>query len=429
MSSSMVRTEGSSIRPIRRPGPLALGQRASFWVSAGVVAHTLWTSAAPALTYRLYAEEWHLTHTVTAGVFAIYPVVVVAVLIGFGDISDHIGRRATMLLGLCASLIGAFLFAVAPNVLWLFAGRALMGVGVGLTAGPSTAAMVEFSAEGQSKRAASITAAAQAFGLAAALLLGGTLTQYAPWPLHLSFWVLFVLIALLLAATWFLPRHVDGQASGRWHPKVPAIPHRLRMAFALAAIAVTTAYTHGVLILSLGGQVARDLVGSPNALVNGAALSLFAITSGVLGIVARRLRPRFAMTLGAIASAAGMALLALSVAWHGLSIFLAATALSGAGYSLLFLGGLALINGAVPAQHRGGVLSALYLFAYLSLGVVAFVLGVVATQRGLGLAVDLGAAVITLFSLAAIGLLATERLHGASVPAAPLPGEDRDNSA
>jgi predicted MFS family arabinose efflux permease len=429
MSSSMVRTDGSSIRPARRPGPLVLGQRASFWVSAGVVAHTLWTSAAPAMIYRLYAEQWHLSHTVTTGIFAIYPVVVVAVLIGFGDISDHIGRRATMLMGLCASLIGASLFAVAPNVLWLFAGRALMGVGVGLTAGPSTAAMVEFSAAGQSTRAASITAAAQAFGFAAALLLGGALTQYAPWPMHLSFWVLFVLIALLLAATWFLPRQVGGPASDRWHPKVPAIPHRLRMAFVLAAIAVTTAYTHGVLILSLGGQVARDLVGSPNALVNGAALSLFAITSGVLGIVARRLRPRLAMTLGAIASAAGMGLLALSVACHGLSIFLAATAMSGAGYSLLFLGGLALINGAVPAQHRGGVLSALYLFAYLSLGVVAFVLGVVATQRGLGLAVDLGAAVITLFSLATLGLLATQQLHGASVPAAPFPGDDRSTSA
>jgi MFS family permease len=99
------------------------------------------------MTYRLYAEEWHLTHTVTTGIFAIYPIVVVAALIGFGDISDHIGRRATMLLGLCASLIGALLFAVALNVLCLFAGRAFMGVGVGLTAGASTAAMVEFCAE------------------------------------------------------------------------------------------------------------------------------------------------------------------------------------------------------------------------------------------------------------------------------------------
>lgn len=424
MSSAMVCIDASPICPVRPRRPLALGRRASFWVSAGVVAHTLWTSAAPAMTYRLYVEEWHLTHTVTTGIFTIYPIVVVAALIGFGDISDHIGRRATMLLGLSASLVGVFLFAVAPNVLWLFAGRAFMGVGVGLTVGPSTAAMVEFSPEGQSTRAASITAAAQAFGFAAALLLGGTLTQYAPWPIHLSFWVLSALIALLLGATWFLPRHVVRRASDRWHPKVPAIPHRLGPAFALAAIAVTTAYTHGVLILSLGGQVARDLVGSPNALINGAALSLFAITSGVLGIVARRLRPRLAMMLGAIASAAGMGLLALSVAWHGLSIFLAATGMSGAGYSLLFLGGLALINGVIPAQHRGGVLSALYLFAYLSLGLVAFALGIVATQRGLGLAVDLGAAVITLLSLATIGLLAVPQSPG-SVAGARCSGDAR----
>jgi hypothetical protein len=56
-------------------------------VSAGVVAHTLWTSAAPAMAYRLYAEEWHLSHTATTGIFAIYPAAVVAALIGFGDIA------------------------------------------------------------------------------------------------------------------------------------------------------------------------------------------------------------------------------------------------------------------------------------------------------------------------------------------------------
>ena len=36
-----------------------LGRRASLIVSASVVAHTLWTSAAPAMAYRLYAQEWH----------------------------------------------------------------------------------------------------------------------------------------------------------------------------------------------------------------------------------------------------------------------------------------------------------------------------------------------------------------------------------
>jgi MFS family permease len=404
LSSGTIHTDARSTRP-----PVILGQRASLLVSAGVVAHTLWTSAAPAMTYRLYAEEWGLSHTVTTGIFAIYPAVVVAVLIGFGDISDHIGRRATMLVGLGASLAGSLLFAIAPSVFWLFAARALMGVGVGLTAGPSTAAVVEFSTGGPSKRAALITTVAQAAGFAAALLVGGALTQYAPWPTRLSFWVLAALLALLFAATWFLPRHTGGDAGGRWHPRMPSIPRDVRKAFVLASVAMMTAYTHGVLVLSLGGQVAHDLVGSPNAFVNGAVLSLFAIVSGVVGIVAKSFRALVAMVLGALASAMGMGLLALSVALHDLPIFLLATAIAGAGYSLLFLSAIEVINAAAPAHHRGGVLSAVYLLAYLSISTVALVLGVVATARGLRLAVELGAGAIAVLSLATLVLAISVR--------------------
>jgi hypothetical protein len=147
--------------------------------------------------------------------------------------------------------------------------------------------------------------------------------------------------------------------------------------------AASPATTHGVLILSLGGQVARDLVGSPNTLVNGAALSLFAIASAVVGIAARTLQPRTAMTGGAAASGAGMALLAAAVARNHLPVFLATTAISGAGYSLLFFGGLETINGAAPVEHRGGVLSAIYLLAYVSLAAVSLLLGAQATAHGL----------------------------------------------
>jgi predicted MFS family arabinose efflux permease len=392
---------------VERPAHFTLARRASFWVSAGVVAHTLLTSAAPAMTYPLYAAEWHLTQTVTTGIFAIYPIVVVAVLIGFGDLSDHIGRRATMLLGLAASLLGVFIFALAPNVVWLFAGRTFMGVGVGLSAGPSTAAMVEFSPAGQVKLASSITTAAQAVGFASALLIGGALIEYAPFPTRLSFWVLFVVLAALFVAVWFLPHATPGDAPSRWRFRWPFIPKELRKTFAVSSTAVTTAYTHGVLILSLGAQVAHDLVGSSNALVNGAALSLFAIFSGAVGIAAKSLPARLAITLGAIASVAGMALLAASVARGELLLFLASTATAGVGYSLLFVGGLEVINAAAPPQQRGGVLSAVYLLAYLSLGGTALLLGVVATSRGLGLAVDLGAGAIALLSAATVILVGT----------------------
>jgi hypothetical protein len=91
-----------------------------------------------------------------------------------------------------------------------------------------------------------------------------------------------------------------------------------------------------------------------------------AIASAVIGISARTLQPRAAMTGGAAASAVGMALLATAVARHHLPVFLAATAISGAGYSLRFFGGLETINGAVPAEHRAGVLSTIYMLAYVA---------------------------------------------------------------
>src|SRR3979490_201886 len=82
--------------PRRSCAPYELGQRTSFWVAAGVVAHTFWSSAAPAMTYPLFAEEWHLTHTVTTGVFAIYPIVVAAFLVGLGDASGYVRPRAAI---------------------------------------------------------------------------------------------------------------------------------------------------------------------------------------------------------------------------------------------------------------------------------------------------------------------------------------------
>jgi predicted MFS family arabinose efflux permease len=390
-------------------GRFVFGRRASLLVSAGVVSHTLWTSAAPALTYRLYAQEWHLTHTVTAGIFAIYPIGVVVMLLGFGGISDQIGRRATMLAGLFASLVGALLFAVAPDAWWVFAGRALMGIGVGLAASPSTAAILEFSRPEHAKRAPSVTMAAQAVGFAAALLLGGALTEYGPWPTRLCFWILAVLLLILLAATWFLPRHTVGDAGGDKRSRMPSVPKDVRRAFAVSSTAMMAAYTFGVLVLSLGGQVEHDLIGSPNVFLNGAVLSLFPIVLGAVAIIARTFSPRLALIVGALVSGLGMVLFVLAVSLRNLPIYLLATAAAGGAYSLLFVGGLQVISAAAPVHHRGGILSALYLLGYLSMGALALVLGAIATTRGLGLAVDLGAGAIAGLNLATLALGASMR--------------------
>jgi MFS family permease len=381
-----------------------LGRQASFWVVTAVVVHTLWISAAPSMTYRLYASEWGLTPSATTAIFAVFPIVVVAVLILSGDISDYIGRRSTLLIGLSSSLVGTVLFAVAPSVVWVFAGRAFSGLGVGLCAGPAAAALVEFSAAGQETRASSINTLAQAAGLALATTVGGALIQYAPYPTRLNFWVLWLVLAILFAAAWLLPRTVSNKAPGRWQAKLPSIPRGIRRIFAAAALAAASGYAIGGLMMSLGAQIAHDLVGSDNAFVNGVAIALFAVAAGIVAVPGKRLTPRAAITVGGASAIVGTALLALSTARHSLPIFIAAAAAGGMGFSLMYSGGLSLINASAPADRRGGVLSALYLVAFAMQAVIVLLLGAAATRWGLGVAVDLGAVAIAVLSICTIGL-------------------------
>jgi MFS family permease len=356
------------------------------------------------MTYPLYASEWGLTHTATTAIFAVFPIVVVAVLLFSGGISDYIGRRSTILIGLSSSLLGAALFAVAPNVLWVFIGRAFIGLGVGLCAGPAAAALLEFSAAGQETRASSVNTLAQAVGIVLATIVGGALIQYAPFPTHLNFWVLLVVLAILFAFAWFLPRTVSNKAPGRWQPKLPSIPREIHKIFAASAIAAGTGYVIGGLMMSLGAQIAHDLVGSDNVLVNGVVIALFALAAGVVTIPGRRLTSRAAITVGGISSIVGTALLALSTARHALPIFVAAATAGGMGFSLMYLGGLGLINANAPADRRGGVLSALYSVAFAMQAMIVLLLGATATMWGLGLAVDLGAVAIAVLSICTVGV-------------------------
>src|SRR5467141_50012 len=109
-----------------------------------------------------------------------------------------------------------------------------MGIGVGLAASPSTAAILEFISRERAKSAALVTMVAQAIGFAAALLLGGALTEYGPWPTRLCFWILAVLLLILLTGTWFLPRRAVGGVVGHWRSRMPSVPKNVRRVFAMS---------------------------------------------------------------------------------------------------------------------------------------------------------------------------------------------------
>jgi len=195
------------------------------------------------------------------------------------------------------------------------------------------------------------------------------------------------------------------------------IPADIRIPFTAGTLAISAAYALGAVYLALGAQIARDLVGSTNALVSGAIISVSAVVIGVVAIAARRLAPRTAVTVGPVLVL--MALLSLDFAGvaHSLPLFLASSVVGGAGYSLMFAGGLGLIAGAAPSQHRGAMISLAYVIGYAIQAGAALGLGAIATAAGLQAAVELATPSITLLGFAALITVRLRRPAPAPVPA------------
>src|SRR6185312_188169 len=93
--------------------------------------------------YPVYADRFHFSSLVLTAVFATYAVVLVPSLVLFGRLSDVLGRRLVILLGLGVAVVGLALFAAAQSTAWLFGARALQGLAVGMISGAATAALVE----------------------------------------------------------------------------------------------------------------------------------------------------------------------------------------------------------------------------------------------------------------------------------------------
>jgi MFS family permease len=408
-----------------------LNTRAAFWTAGAVVALALWTSACPTMTYPLYQADWHVSTTTVTWIFAAYPIALIPVLIIFSDLSDHIGRRSAMLLGLLAELVGVLLFAFADGVPWLMAGRAFMGLGVGLSLSPASVAMVEFSAPGKEGRAGSIGTAVSSSGIALAMLVGGALTQYAPFPLHLNFFVLAAVIAVVVCFVAGMPHHTANETSTRWRVRAIVIPRGNRGVFAAGAVAFASSFLLGAIVLPLGAKIAHQLAGSTNALVTGALLSVFAAFIAISALLARRLGPWALVTAGAVGSIAAVWLLVLTSATHSMAVFFLASACAGAAYAFDFAGGLTVLNTYAAPHHRASMVSGGYLAGYLAQGVGAPVLGWVVTAHGLPAGLLTGAVAFSVFFGAALfmglarlsrrrhpGLHTADGVAARSVPAA-----------
>ncbi|MBB0968365.1 MFS transporter [Dietzia aerolata] len=365
-------------------------RRRVFWASASVLALALWSSGAPSVLYPMYADLWGLTPAVITAVFATYQLAIIIVLPLFGGLSDQLGRRRVMIIGLTLIAGSAVLFALAPNVGFLFAGRVLQGAGTGLAMGAATASLVENNVSANPRFASTLATISTATGLTLALVLSGVFARFLPMPM---FWSYIVLLGLTIFSVIALALSPDDRPAHapRWRPQPLRLVPGVRPTFAIATLSVALAYCVGAIMLSLGAHMVRQFTQTEDAMVTGLLLGCSSAAIGLTALFLSRLPVQAAVVIGALLSVGSLTLMVLAAASGSIKLFFAWSLVGGIAYSFAFSGGLGVMNRTAPDEHRGAILSLLYLVAYFLQGAVAIGVGLLATTKSLSTAVTASA--------------------------------------
>lgn len=389
------------------PGPPArrtLSPRLAYALAGSIIGLALFASGTPSPLYGTYRELWGFSPLVLTLVYATYAFGVLAALLLAGRVSDDVGRRPVLLASL-ATLIGStVIFMLADSVVWLFVARAVQGLATGLALGAASAALLDLHPRRDAAGVGLTNGVVSAGGLGLGVLVSAAFVELLPAPRVLPYVALFVLFAIAFAGALRMPEPVANRSRMRLTPQRPSVPPAVRPAFLLAALGVMSSWSIGGLFLSLGPQLSASLFHSDDHLVAGISVFALAGTAAVAQLAFGRMAPWAGASLGSIALAAGVLAIVAAASIDSGALYLAGSIVGGAGFGVAFLGALRSLSAAIPAEHRGAVMSAFYVVAYASLSVPAILAGLVVTPLGLESTFELFGSVIAALALIVAGL-------------------------
>ncbi|APX03208.1 MFS transporter [Arthrobacter sp. QXT-31] len=372
---------------------------------AGVVIFTLLVGANlatplyPLLQVRLGIGSLGITVA-----FAAYVLALVATLMLAGHWSDHIGRRAALLLAVLTGLAGGLVFADAGSLAGLCGGRALQGVAVALATGASSAALRELLPE-RPEWASRFTLLASAGGVAAGPAIGGILSLLpgsttTPYLIHsLVLAALLVPLYLLRARPAIKP--ADGPRPMKaLAPRRPTVSREARGAFWLAAAVGFLSFAVFGFCLSLAPAYFAKILDTDSRPLIGLLAGLTLGASALSQLVA--VRSRFALPAGLAVLGGAVALIAVAAATGNPWLLAAASLAAGAGQGVAFRTVFNDVAGKVEAARHAQIISTVYVITYLGSAVPVIGLGLATAAYGLDAAV---AGFVTACAAAA-GLLA-----------------------
>ncbi|MFL5870416.1 MAG: MFS transporter [Solirubrobacterales bacterium] len=381
-----------------------LQTKTAFWSLATVLGTLLFASAVPSPLYPVYQTEWDFSSITLTSVFAVYAVALLAALLVVGSISDHIGRRPTLLAALSVEIVAMVAFAAAGDVGWLFAARILQGLATGTAMGALSAALIDLQPKSKPWLGGLMGAVGPMTGLALGALTAGLLVDHGPDPTRFVFWLLIGVFALSLVVIAAVPETVtrDGRWRSSLRPQV-AVPPSLRAPFIAALPSLAATWALGGLILALGASLTAGVLGASSHLAGGLPIFVMAGTSALVSIWARPLAPQTTARGGLVALIAGIGVALAAISSGSEALFLIGAGIAGVGFGPAFAGVFRTLSEAAPADQRAALVSAVLVVSYLAFSIPAVIAGAAVTQIGLQDTAEIyGAALI---AIAAIALL------------------------
>jgi MFS family permease len=373
MDEPMPRTLGARV---------LFGRQASFWIIATTFGLFLFAAAAPSPLYAVYAGLWQFSAGALTEVFAVYAIALLVALLFTGSSSDFVGRRPVILVALVIQLASIVLFLVASGIEWLFAARIAQGIATGIATGALGAALVDLQPPENPALASLVNSAGPILSLGIGALASAVLVQYAPDPLHLIYWVTLLGFIVALGAVAVMPEPGARRSGVRWVPRI-SIERAVRREFVATLPILVAGWAVAGFYLSLGPSLASQLAASSNRVLGGLAIFLLADIGAVTIVMTRSWATARAMMVGGIILGAGLVVAVAAIALASPLLFFAATAVTGVGFGLAWLGVLRTLVALAAPTARAALLAAVFVVAYLALALPAVIAGFLATRIGL----------------------------------------------
>ncbi|MGW5107858.1 MFS transporter [Nocardia sp. NPDC004123] len=408
-------------RPAQTAEPIDLGIAARvaptwwIWLAAWPVTAVFVLSNAATPLYVLWQRDFGFSKGTMTVVFAFYIVGLLGSLLVSGVASDRLGRKAVLIPALILAAAACLIFATAPSVIALMIARLLTGIAVGAAVSAGMAAVTDVAGPERKHLGALFASTAMVLGAGVGPLLSGVLSETVPAPTVTVFLVEIALLATAFVTVLRMPvgrpAHRD---AGSWI-RVPRVPHANRRQLFLGIAVFAPGITATSFVLSLGPALLSGLLGTTSRIVAGAMAFAMFFTATAVQFAARSLPRPATMAISATATALAMLTLAIAVHTQSPTFLIASALLAGAGQGLGQLGGLSLLNHAVPAARLAEANAAFNIGGYIPAGLLPVSAGYLSDLVGLSTGATTFA--LTLLALSVLAVAAILRNRPALTPA------------